>query len=612
MRMESRWFTRLHAAELLVVFLIGAAGMRFLFSGTGWGTELRPNLAGNDCFYHVKMAVLFPEVPLADEFPWLSQTIFKARHVNHRWGFHAYLAPFVRIAHALWGDYIPGARVAMCVSFGLVVLLAQLILMSERVRFRWMWLALLMALPADFYLRQAYARPIGPSLVCLLLGCYFLLRGRYVLLALSIVLYTQMYLGSFFLVIVAGIHFVSGLLQRPQPMFDWRLIVWVAIGSTVGVVVHPHFPESLPFLETQIFGSGLTPEIRVGREWYAYENVWSFANQMGVPLSMLAAALALRLRLGRRLTRNQWTLLVANFFFLLLTLKARRFVEYWPVFAVLSAATLVSPLFGAEPARDARSVPGRTRSGPVWLIPPAAMLAVLGAFFTVRYLPSQYTDLLAWWLIWLAAGLAMLLVSLRRAAVQRPKVRLAQHVVMGVSTMAAVLSLWFLAAGPVYTAVRNMAKGKYDLNEVEATMAAVEALSQPGDVVFTDDWDIFTVFFYFNDKNYYIVGLDPVFGYRYDPEMRERYVKITRGEAPCPATVEVPQGGKLVPHTIEVTLEDIRDRFNARFVVVDREHQGLARKLDRAADLARQVYPPPAGSRAPLPPYRVYEMLNSQ
>ena len=79
------------------------------------------------------------------------------------------------------------------------------------------------------------------------------------------------------------------------------------------------------------------------------------------------------------------------------------------------------------------------------------------------------------------------------------------------------------------------------LAEVEAAMTFLGDRSDPGDVVFTDDWDVFPVYFYFNHANHYVAGLDPMFSYRHDPELWEHYRLITRGQAPTTATVKIPQ-----------------------------------------------------------------------
>jgi len=52
------------------------------------------------------------------------------------------------------------------------------------------------------------------------------------------------------------------------------------------------------------------------------------------------------------------------------------------------------------------------------------------------------------------------------------------------------------------------------------------ANSQKGDIVFNTDWDQFPQLFYWNDKNYYIVGLDPTFMYEYDQNLYWKWRQV--------------------------------------------------------------------------------------
>ena len=84
---------------------------------------------------------------------------------------------------------------------------------------------------------------------------------------------------------------------------------------------------------------------------------------------------------GERLTTRSIGLLILNLLFLALTLKSRRFVEYWPVFAVIHAADLATV--------RARSVTGY-RAWPMAAV--VALLAVAGVvnlrYARVRIAPS--------------------------------------------------------------------------------------------------------------------------------------------------------------------------------------------------------------------------------
>lgn len=57
----------------------------------------------------------------------------------------------------------------------------------------------------------------------------------------------------------------------------------------------------------------------------------------------------------------------------------------------------------------------------------------------------------------------------------------------------------------------------------------LEENSKPGDIVFHSSWDEFPMLFYFNSKDYYIFGLDPTFSYEYSHDLHQKIVNITTG-----------------------------------------------------------------------------------
>jgi hypothetical protein len=616
----ARWSFR---GELLVAFLIGVTLIQFLFSGTGGRSGVRPNLAGNDCFYHVKMALMLPEIGLPPRFEWLTQTIFFDRFVSHHYGFHVYLLPFVKVSQWLVGDPIPGARWAMAVSFGLVLAVFVWVLRTLGITSRWVWLTLVLLAPTDFFIRHCYVRAIDLSLLLQLVGLGLLLRGRYALAGLVIALYTHVYLGSFFLIIIAGIHFVSGLLDRERPRIDGRLLAWVVAGTVAGVMTHPYFPDSVSFLGTQIFATGLTPEIGVGTEWRAYDNVWSFANLIGIPLAVQAVALAWRLRAGPPLNRGEWTLLVASLFFFVLVLKARRFIEYWPVFSVLSSAALAGGLVDGVVRSMSVSGPSPRAGGgrgAVLCCLATALIAASGTLVVLTIarragLGASIATWRSWDVSWIALLVLMVLAvalpalldrggRLHSSLVTKPAVAV-QILMVG----ALVYMILLVGIAPQASIVRRWAKGKYDLDQVQAVMRALRDASDRGDIVFTDDWDVFPVYFFFNDWNRYIVGLDPVFSYRKDRETWERYVKISRGQVPSSAAVEDMVDGRRQQRTIQVTPDDIRAVFHARFVITDQDHTALSEKLDAASTFARRIYTATPRTEGAKPPYMLFEIL---
>jgi hypothetical protein len=68
-----------------------------------------------------------------------------------------------------------------------------------------------------------------------------------------------------------------------------------------------------------------------------------------------------------------------------------------------------------------------------------------------------------------------------------------------------------------------------------AAASWLEANTQAGSRVFQTDWDDFTRLFYHNTHNTYLVGLDPTYLQLYDARMYDEWVNITQGDVAEPS-----------------------------------------------------------------------------
>jgi hypothetical protein len=90
----------------------------------------------------------------------------------------------------------------------------------------------------------------------------------------------------------------------------------------------------------------------------------------------------------------------------------------------------------------------------------------------------------------------------------------------------------------------------------------IESNSQPGDIVVNVGWDDFPELFFWNSKNFYIGGMDPIFQYAYDPKrywavhhlFTGKMARFTCGAPAC-------EGDNL-----ETTYKVLKEDFRARYV----------------------------------------------
>ncbi len=602
--------------ESAVVFAFGAALMHFAYSGAGSVPMRDIGVPGHDSFYHIKMAAMLSEHGLVREFPWLKFAYFTGEgpaFVSHHYGFHVLLWPFVEAAQWLTGDPLTGGRWATTAFFGAVAMLFNSLLIRERVPWRPFWILWFALLPYQFFTRHALVRAITPSLAMMLLLVWLLHARRYLWSALTIAAFTHLYLGGVIYapVVVFCVAAAQVLGPKGDRTIPIRLVLTCVAGWLIGVVTYPYASGTWEFLKLQVFGSGLSPDIGVGQEWYPYENVWWFARMCGPLLSLWAASLLVRLRWGPTIHARELSMILLTLAFLILNLKARRFIEYWPIFGLFSSAQLFSPQIRKWAAASPEGlIRRRTLS---WQY--AAVVSLV--FFTLVCIPFVYIrplervrDLLPWWPLFGAIAAIYLLFWFAGRRSMKTQASLWWDAGGGLAVGAVLLLTATTLAAPLWQVIRRDSRCQFDLPAVRSLMDFLVANSDPGDVVFTDDWDIFPIYFYHNTHNHYIVGLDPKFTHGRRPELWERYVKISRGQVPVDATVarRTPEG-RTQEETIHVRLEDIREYFGARFVITDRDHHPLAAKLVAAPHLAQLIFPSTDYSTAKDQPFLLFRIL---
>lgn len=141
----------------------------------------------------------------------------------------------------------------------------------------------------------------------------------------------------------------------------------------------------------------------------------------------------------------------------------------------------------------------------------------------------------------------------------------------------------FVAAGAMGLIIKSAheitkAKGDtatpIDYSETKNVMEYVSNHSNDGEIIFTDDWDVFPFYFYFNQKNYYLVGLDPEFMNQYDPKLYKEYASISSGH----------DANKL---------ERIKNDFKASWVIIGSDHQQFYYNLSAYPQLFEKVFESP-------------------
>jgi hypothetical protein len=363
------WKTALLAAALFVIF----------FAAMAWVQFSTPDMPDNDGFYHIRLAEVMRTQGWKPDFPWLPLSILNPREFyDHHFLFHVGLIPFTL------GDLRLGAKWAAVFYASLALLSIWWLLRGQRVPYAWLWALGLLAVSEAFLYRMSITRAQSLSLAVLALGFHWMLKERYhYLLALGF-LYVWLYNAFPLLGAVAVMYSLAILLVERR--LELRPVVYTAAGTALGLFINPYFPDNLVFAFRHFLPKLTeTTEISVGNEWFPYTTRQLLENSTLALVAFLSGALALGLSNRRMDTRTVAGLFLAILFGFMF-FQSRRFVEYFPAFALIFAAFAWAPLIEQATAAG-RSYPGGERSRFWRAHLPAFILGAFVLYGVVTMLP---------------------------------------------------------------------------------------------------------------------------------------------------------------------------------------------------------------------------------
>jgi hypothetical protein len=308
-----------------------------------------PDLVGNDAWFHVRYAQVVREAGLRGyppPFPWLPLTIRAPdRYADHHTLFHVLLAPFTV------GDLRIGGKAAAVACALAFVATFVWVLRGARVPAPGLAVLALGASAGDLLFRLSMTRVQALSLVCLLAGFHFALARRHLALAALAGVYVWLYDGFVLLAVPLGAALAADLAtERRLRLAPAGAALAGALG---GLVAHPYFPHYLTFMIDHL-GDKLLPgePVAVGGEWDPYDPL-GLLNALPALVYVAAGARVLGRR-GLAADRRALAAFLMAAAFLVLMLRAQRFVEYFaPVatlFAALAAGGAVARLRGGRRA----------------------------------------------------------------------------------------------------------------------------------------------------------------------------------------------------------------------------------------------------------------------
>lgn len=431
---------------------------------------------GTDDYYHARIAdQIIEQRQLRLDFPWLPRTILNNDDfTDHHLLFHLYIAPWV---HS-WG--IEGAKYATVSIVAGIFVAVFILLRGIGVRFAVLWALALFGLSTPFMYRLLMIRTQGASLLMLIIGLHLLFQKRFRWLLPLAFGYAWLYNGFVLLLGFVLLYVVAEWVTNKR--FAWRPIAYCAIGLLLGLSINPYFPRNFTFIVEHLSAKvDIESSVRVGNEWYAYQTSTLLNNSTGALIILVLGILAPYFKPNHRRDSAELTLLLVMILTLYMVFKSRRFIEYFPAFALLYGASNM----GRGSWNIHQFIPN-------WLVERA---------FTFQQQKLSAT-------IFVSVGLIFVLVGTGGY--------------FGIKT------------------IGDLIEDAQNARDVETYAGASEWLqtySPEGALVFQTDWDDFTRLFYHNTHNVYLVGLDPTYLQRDDPPLWDQWVSLTQGEVIQPSEV---------------------------------------------------------------------------
>lgn len=507
--------------------------------------QASPYFADPDSFYHAKMALLIRDQGIVHSFPWLQLTTLGTNYTDQHLLYHILLIPFVT-----WFPPMIGLKLATVLfgsAFAVVFYWA-----CRRLNVRWPLFFVLMLLavrPLTF--RISLAKAPSTALILLFLGLVWMFEYKFKRLFMLAVTYVWYYGGFPLLGVGAAVisatswlhnhliskHFGDRLVdkvlslvgrhsRRHRPRWlNLRLLIVVAAGLLVGLILNPYFPGNLYFYEQQIVNIGIInfqKTIGVGNEWYPYGFLDLLTNGAFATLLMLVAVVGAVLRF-RAQSKRSWALAVLTIFFLLLTLKSRRYVEYYiPIAMLFSAVSISDTLRG----------------------------------ISMHNLVQQFHR-------WFFLGRIGKIIG----------VLIAVYLALGVG---------FVAGRDFRNELHDL-HGGFKIDRFAPVSAWLSTHTPDGSRVVHSDWDEFPVLFYHNTHNTYIVGLDPTFLYKANQTTYWTWANITLGRYTGDVTAAV-RDTLHSQYVLVATGHDAMDQYfrgNDAFAVVYQDAEAKIYQLIR-------------------------------
>jgi len=407
------------------------------------------------------------------------------------------MIPFI----VLFGD-ISGPKIFILMMVAGIFSMVYLILKDRNFKYPYIYpFILFLLMPSDFYFRMAFIRDPAPSLLFMVVLLYLMFRKKYLAIGILSFFYVWLYNAFPFIALLVGAYALSQFYTEKK--IDFKLVCYAIGGMVLGMIINPYFPKNISFFFVQVFDTGLGAQSYTGGEWRPYDTWYWYTISM-VPIFIFFGGLLISFLKNTKRDAKDIALLIISLVILVLQLKSKRFVEYWPFWASLT-----------------------------------------GVVFCGKYIENK-------------------LAGLKRKFLETEVLVIAGLILVLLPTIISYHNVQ-------YSKGYNDTRTTFNIPKAKEVNDYLKSVSANGDIVFADDWDVFPVYFFLNQKNYYLVGLDPEYMNKFDHNLYSEYADISSG-----------RDGQ--------NLERIKNDFKSSWVLIANDHMTFKGNLDKEPTLFNKVF----------------------
>lgn len=434
-----------------------------------------------DAFYHAKIAVWLSQGKMIDSLPWMQFSTLRDNFTDHQLLYHLLLVPFVKIF-----DPLVGAKIASVVFAVAMVLVFYWLIKKMSVPWPWLFALGFLTL-SGLSFRLSLVKTNSLSLLIIFLIIYSLFYQKYWLSALLGFAFVWLYGGWPLALPILAAYIISEKISRQLSTNRLKIFFYKKIHLSDPWIKQHHFWKSSFFLL-----GGLLAGVIINPYWP--HNIYFYFQQF-IQIGVV--------NMGEQFTvGNEWY--KAGFY---------EIIAANPILFFLAVIMMAVLLFKIKKI-----------SRLTWW----SFFMACGFFF-LTHKSKRYVEYYMPFALLLVASTSKDLLG----AIEWKKWLNKWHQLsrsLKIHLLSTALFTVLLIMPIIYDNMLSIDIPKrYEMNKFKEASEWLIKNTPPNSTVFHSDWDEWPMLFYFNDYNYYIIGLDPTFMENYDSKLHRRFRDLTLG-----------------------------------------------------------------------------------